>query len=110
MRAAERRADGGARARLLIQRLVTHAALLGRMAVLPTFNCSAAWIAKSEDGSFVSDLRVVVVDAVAGRPVHAQRCAPCNVQFACREHVLSEAQVGHVTAMQRPCNDHLRTM
>ena len=44
-------------------------------------------------GEFVSDLRVVVRDVAAGLPLRDQRCAPCNVQFACREHVLSEAQL-----------------
>ena len=64
--------------------------------MLPTFNCSAPWIAKtyspSSPAGFVSDLRVVVSDIASGRPIHEQRCAPCNVEFACREHVLSHRQ------------------
>lgn len=93
--AAEAADDGGKAARQLVRRLVSLAAVTGRMAVLPSFNCSAPWIRKqyAADGAIVvTDLRVVVVDISAGRPVEASRCAPCNVQFACRAHVLSEAQ------------------
>jgi hypothetical protein len=92
---AEGADDDGAAARTLIRQLIVLASVSGRMAVLPSFNCSAPWIQKvpREDGSLVlADLRVVIVDAAEGRPIHEQRCAPCNVQFACRQHVLSEAQ------------------
>jgi hypothetical protein len=92
---AEAADDGGAAARTLVRRLVSLAAVTGRMAVLPSFNCSAPWIQKQyvADGAIVvTDLRVVVVDISAGRSVGASRCAPCNVQFGCRMHVLSEAQ------------------
>ena len=87
--------DGGALARQLVRRLLVLASLMGRMAVLPSFNCSAPWIKKriAADGQLVvADLRVVVTEVSRARPVVEQRCAPCNVQFACREHVLSEAQ------------------
>ena len=95
MRVAEAADDNGATAQALVRRLVLLAALTGRIAVLPSFNCSSKWIKKrqSVDGATVmSDLRVVIVDVANGRPLHEQRCAPCNVEFACREHVLSEAQ------------------
>ena len=104
--------DDGAAARVMIRRLLLLAALTGRMAVLPSFNCSAPWIRKATltDGfRVVTDLRVVVTDVSRGLPVHLQRCAPCNVQFACRQHVLSEAQyaaaTARVAAARRP-NQH----
>lgn len=51
----------------------------------------------------MADLRVVVVNPFQGKPTHAQRCAPCNVQFACRQHVLSEAQASIIFgAPQQP--------
>lgn len=103
LRSAQLANDDGVLARTLIRQLVVLAALTGRMAVLPSFNCSAPWIRKAStsDGHlFVDDLRVVPVDLAKGAPLplHAQRCAPCNVQFACREHVLSEAQ--HAAAVE----------
>ena len=85
-RHAEGADDDGAAARILVRQLIVLASVSGRMAVLPSFNCSAPWIHKvpREDGSLlVVDLRVVIVDAAEGRPIHEQRCAPCNVQFAC---------------------------
>ena len=103
LRRAEVADDGGALAQALIRRLLLLASFTGRMAVLPSFNCSAPWITKryATDGFMaVTDLRVVVVDVTDGRPVHEQRCAPCNVQFACREHVLSEAQHAAMRALR----------
>lgn len=94
--AAEAADDGGATGRVLMRRLLVLASVLGRIAVLPSFNCSAPWIRKvigSDGFPFVHDLRVVVANQTAGAPVHKQRCAPCNVQFSCRTHVLSEAQL-----------------
>ncbi len=99
---AEAADDGGAAARLLVRRLLVLASLTGRVAVVPSFNCSSAWIRKQQRASgdvFVHDLRVVVVDVAAAAPVHAQRCAPCNVQFGCRAHVLSEAQFAAASAL-----------
>ena len=52
---------------------------------------------------------MVVVDVAAGRPVHEQRCAPCNVQFACREHVLSEAQAELLAPGATPTPMHVPT-
>ena len=95
LRKAEAADDNGMAARRLIRRLVNLAAITGRMAVLPSFNCSSPWIRKNyaADGTIVvTDLRVVVVNMSAGRPIHSSRCAPCNVAFGCRAHVLSEAQ------------------
>ena len=100
-RRAESADDGGLLARALVRRLLLIASVIGRVAVLPSFNCSAPWIEKrrSVDGLLVvTDLRVVVVNVAQARPLHEQRCAPCNVQFACREHVLSEAQ--HAAAVE----------
>ena len=104
LRRAEAADDGGALARTLIRRLVLLGALTGRMSVLPSFNCSSPWIKKrfAADGQQVlTDLRVVIVDVANGRPLHDHRCAVCNVQFACREHVLSEAQHAAARAMRQ---------
>ena len=71
--------DGGALARQLVRRLLVLASLMGRMAVLPSFNCSAPWIKKriAADGQLVvADLRVVVTEVSRARPVVEQRCAP----------------------------------
>ena len=62
MRVAEAADDNGATAQALVRRLVLLAALTGRIAVLPSFNCSSKWIKKrqSVDGATVmSDLMVV---------------------------------------------------
>ena len=102
LRRAEAADDDGEEARALVRRLILLATLTGRMAVLPSFNCTARWIQKEPAADLhehVTDLRVVVVDVAAGRPLHEQRCAPCNVQFACREHVLSEAQFREAHAL-----------
>ena len=97
---AERADDGGAAARTLVRRFLGVATLLGRVAVLPAFNCSAPWIERRADTGAVSDLRVVVRDASVPRPPAAQRCSPCNVQFACRRSVLSEGQWDAVRALR----------
>ena len=111
---AEAADDDGAAARTLIRRLLVLASLAGRMAVLPSFNCSAPWVRKAQraDGSLAMiDLRVVTVDVAEARELEQQRCAPCNVQFACRQHVLSEAQwravADEVLAAEHPEPTHL---
>jgi hypothetical protein len=82
-----------------VRQLVAIAALSGRAAVLPSFACSAPWLHRAASGH-VDDLRVVP-DHLApddrggrggGRGRGRTRCAPCNVQFGCRRHVLSERQ------------------
>ena len=86
-----------------VRQLVAIAALSGRVAVLPSFACSAPWLHRAASGH-VDDLRVVP-DHLApddrrsgggggggGGGRGRTRCAPCNVQFGCRRHVLSERQ------------------
>ena len=90
--AADAADDGGAAARALVRQLVAVASLIGRLAVLPSFNCSASWVHRAVDGGHVDDLRVVPSSRAGRGGGGGTGCAPCNVQFACRRHVLSEAQ------------------
>eukprot|EP00964_Phaeocystis_antarctica_P006130 scaffold3340_cov63-Phaeocystis_antarctica.AAC.10 len=89
-----------------VRQLVAIAALSGRVAVLPSFNCSAPWLSKAAASGHMDDLRVVPVHLAegdgdgdgdgggggGGGGGGRTRCAPCNVQFGCRRHVLSEQQ------------------
>ena len=64
---AEAADDGGEMARSLLRRLVLLATLMGRLAVLPSFNCSSRWIRKSFSGDgfhYVNDINVAKCNEV----------------------------------------------